>query len=332
LPLPTPGYEAYLVGELHGLEENEEFELQYLRLLHNASGLRDVAIEEKAVYENDAQAFVDGRLEQLPPELCHRAGILAGIRRFNTELNKDARIRIHLTDIDSPTVAIRQHLAAIQQRLKANNVSIPDETAIRTRGLETVAQLKLLTTDTALRSELRTIEFSVAAFEQGVEVGIGPSREARTSIAASRRSQVASWTCSASVGRLRCWSRTVPITCRELPETTVAQQETNRSRPWRFGCCNPASKLFPWLHFFWQAIPSGAVNRANSRGAQSTDTWLPAKHSISCYRPSQARASSTSIRNANAPASPPTTPRTGKSTPSSCIALARPCGDHCGPH
>lgn len=176
LPLPTQGYEAYLVGELHGLEENEEFELQYLRLLHNASGLRDVAIEEKAVYENDAQAFVEGRSEQLPPELCLRAGILAGIRRLNTELNKDARIRIHLTDIDSPATAIRQHLAAIQQRLKANNVIIPDETAIKTRGLETVAQLKLLTTETALHSELRTIEFSIVAFEQGLEVGIGPSK------------------------------------------------------------------------------------------------------------------------------------------------------------
>jgi hypothetical protein len=49
---------------------------------------------------------VDGRSEQLPPELCLRAWILAGIRCFNTELNKDARIRIHLTDIDAAATTI----------------------------------------------------------------------------------------------------------------------------------------------------------------------------------------------------------------------------------
>ena len=176
LPLPTEGYDAYLVGELHGLEENEEFELQYLKQLHSASGLRDVAIEEKAAYEEDAQAFVDGKSDRLPSALCLRAGILEGIRSFNTELNPDARIRVHLTDIDSPAAAIRQHLAALKERLRANEVSIPAETAIKTRGLEAAAQLKALTKDSALRSELRTVELSILAFQQGLEVGIGPPK------------------------------------------------------------------------------------------------------------------------------------------------------------
>jgi hypothetical protein len=176
LPLPTQGYEAYLVGELHGLEGNEEFQLQYLRQLHSASALRDVAIEEDAVYENDAEAFVDGRSDQLPPALCLRAGVLDGIRRFNTELNRDARIRVHLTDIDSPAAAIRQHLDALKKRLKANNVSIPNETAIKTRGLETATRLKLLTTDSDARSELRTIELSILAYRQGLEVDLGPPK------------------------------------------------------------------------------------------------------------------------------------------------------------
>ena len=136
LPLPTQGYEAYLVGELHGLQENEEFELRYLKQLHSASGLRDVAIEEDAVYENDAEAFVEGRSGRLPPPLCLRAGILDGIRRLNIELPRDARIRVHLTDIDSPAAAIRQHLASIKRRLKANNVSIPKETEIKALGTE----------------------------------------------------------------------------------------------------------------------------------------------------------------------------------------------------
>jgi hypothetical protein len=176
LPLPIQSYDAYLVGALHGLKGNEEFQLRYLRLLHSASGLRDVAIEEDAVYENDAEAFVDGRSDRLPQALCLHAGVLDGIRRFNAELNRDARIRVHLTDIDSPAVAIRQHLAAIKTRLKANNISIPDEAAINTRGGETVARLKLLTTDSAARSELRTVELSILAYQQGLEVDIGPPK------------------------------------------------------------------------------------------------------------------------------------------------------------
>src|SRR5215813_1707817 len=96
LPFPTQGYEAYLIGELHGIEENSDFQIRYLEHLYRASGLRDVAIEEDAVYQNDAQAFVDGRLEVLPISLCLRAPILQGIRRLNAVLSEDERIRVHL--------------------------------------------------------------------------------------------------------------------------------------------------------------------------------------------------------------------------------------------
>ena len=75
LSLPTQGYEVYLVGEIHGIQENVEFQLKYLEHLHQASGLRDIAIEERGVYENDPQAYVDGRSDVLPPRLCLRAGI-----------------------------------------------------------------------------------------------------------------------------------------------------------------------------------------------------------------------------------------------------------------
>lgn len=101
LPLPTQGVEAYLVGELHGLEENEVFQAEYLKRLYAESGVRDVAIEEDAVYEDAARAYVAHRSDSLPRSLCLRAGILSRIRRFNQELGRDA-IRVHLVDIDSP--------------------------------------------------------------------------------------------------------------------------------------------------------------------------------------------------------------------------------------
>jgi hypothetical protein len=175
LPVPTEGYEVYLVGEFHGLAENAEFQLRYLDRLHRA-GLRDVAIEEDAVYESDAQAYVDGKIDAVPHHVCLRAPVLEGIRRLNAGLTGDRRIRVHLTDIDSPAFAIRQHLVALQQRLSAKAVRIPAESAIRDQGLNTVAQLKRLNPDAATQSELRTVEFSVQALRQGLEVDIGPSK------------------------------------------------------------------------------------------------------------------------------------------------------------
>ncbi len=176
LPLPIQGYDVYLAGEMHGIVETEEFLMQYLRQLHSSSGLRDVAIEEHGVYESEAQAFVDGRSDSLPLKLCLRAGFLGAIRRFNISLSKNEQIRIHLIDIDSPASAIHQHLAIIKERVAANDVSIPGEAAIKEHGIETAAQLKRLTTNSATLSELRTIELSVRAYQQGLEIDLGPPK------------------------------------------------------------------------------------------------------------------------------------------------------------
>jgi hypothetical protein len=175
LPLPRNGYDVYLVGEWHGLAENEQFQIGYLKLLHSATGLRDVAIEEDAVYEKGAQDFVDGKSEELPHPICLRAGILEGIRSLNSELRDDAKIRVHLTDVDSPAHAIRQHLEMVRGQLRAN-VKIPAEAEIKTHGLDAVAQLKRLATDADSRSALRTIEYSIQAYQQGLEVEIAPPK------------------------------------------------------------------------------------------------------------------------------------------------------------
>jgi len=122
LPLPTAGYQAYLVGELHGLAENVEFQIHYLQRLNAASGVRDVAIEEDSVYEREAQRFIDGVTGELPRELCLRVGILQGIRALNGRLPANERIRIHLVDIDSPAIAIHRHLEILREELSATMV------------------------------------------------------------------------------------------------------------------------------------------------------------------------------------------------------------------
>jgi hypothetical protein len=177
LPLPTNGFQAYFVGEQHGLQENEEFQLDYLSRLNKTSHLRDVAIEEKNVYEDRAQAYIDGKSNVLPAELCLRANILRGIRHLNASLKEGERIRIHLIDIDSPAIAIREHLVDIGHQIPgAVKVSIPEASKIQQSGLETVAGLKQFHMDQRTLSELRTVEYSIRAYQQGFEVGVGPPK------------------------------------------------------------------------------------------------------------------------------------------------------------
>lgn len=173
LPLPASGYQVYMVGELHGLQENEAFQLQYLGKLKSSTGLRDVAIEEDSVYEEQAQAFVEGRVEILPDALCLRAGILKGIRNMNESNPKDL-IRIHLIDVDSPASAIREHLLLVKKRIdKAAAIDIPEVSKIKHRGLAVVERLKRLSMSKSDQMELRTIEHSIRAYREGLEVDIG---------------------------------------------------------------------------------------------------------------------------------------------------------------
>jgi hypothetical protein len=175
LPLPTHGYQVYLVGELHGIANNEEFELRYLNLLHKRVDLQDVAFEEKAVYEHQAQSYVDGRSDSLPEALCLRTGILTGIKRLNSGLRSDKRIRVHLTDVDSPASAIRDHLIALQAGIAgAGGVAIPAEADIKDRGIDAVTALEHFRSEPWIQSDLRTIKHSIRAYQQGFEVGTGP--------------------------------------------------------------------------------------------------------------------------------------------------------------
>jgi hypothetical protein len=175
LPLPTAGYQTYLVGEIHGLKENEEFQVAYLGLLNRSSNVRDVAIEEKSVYERQAQAFIDRDSAALPAALCLRASLLRGIRELNAKLGQEKRIRIHFTDIDSPAAAIREHLLSVRSRISdAAGVRVPEASEIEKHGLETLEALRSLKSDAHLKAELRTIDYSIRAYQDGFEVGTGP--------------------------------------------------------------------------------------------------------------------------------------------------------------
>jgi hypothetical protein len=172
LPLPVTGYQVYLLGELHGVKETEEVFMQYLARLSEA-GLRDVAFEERGVYQPEGEAYVEGRSSALPAQLCLRVGILGALRRFNQGRNANEIIRVHFVDVDSPAPAIRQHLLSIQERVaRAKALRVPDAAHIKAHGPEAVAALERLTTDPQILRELRTVRYSIRVLQQGLEFDI----------------------------------------------------------------------------------------------------------------------------------------------------------------
>ncbi len=173
LPLPVAAYQAYLVGELHGVERNAPFQLHYLDRLHTAAGVRDVAIEEDSLYERAAQRFVNGETNEMPRELCLRADVLRGVRELNGRLTPKDRIRIHLIDVDSPAEAIHRHLRILREEWKTDDIRLPAVEQIKRRGLGTVEKLKPRAPTAAGLAELRTLELSIQALQAGLEVNIG---------------------------------------------------------------------------------------------------------------------------------------------------------------
>ncbi len=170
-PLPVADYDVYMIGELHGVKENYDVAVQYAAKLHEAAGLREIAIEDKQAYESEAQAYVEGRSDTLPAPLCGRAGIFRAIRRFNEGRKDGDRLVVRLVDIDYNPEAIREHLVRVKQRVKgADAVMVPALTEIKAQGLDTVAALEKLTSDAEVLAQLRTIRHSIRTYQQGLVV------------------------------------------------------------------------------------------------------------------------------------------------------------------
>lgn len=96
LPLAVSGYQVYLDGEMHGVKETEGGLEEYLKILHQASGVRDVVIEESAVCQAEAEAYVEGMVNEISKPLCLRTGFLRAIRQFNEGRAEKDKIRVHL--------------------------------------------------------------------------------------------------------------------------------------------------------------------------------------------------------------------------------------------
>ncbi len=162
-PLPTANYDVYLLGEVHGVVETLDVLAQWIAILHDQAGLRDVAIEDQPAWQREAQDYVDGKRSAVPEALCLRAGIFETLRRFNAGRPEPDRIRVHLVDLDFNPAAIRRHLLNLKEQIPGAAAARPDADA-----------LARLTRDPRLLAELRTVRHSIRANRQGFEAGNGP--------------------------------------------------------------------------------------------------------------------------------------------------------------
>lgn len=122
LPLPTSGYDIYLIGELHGTHETHQLFLDYLKMLHEANGLQDIVLEAGQVYEREANKYVLGLIDDVSESeyklsLCSKAIVLGGVRALNETLPDDEKIRVHLVDVDYEIPAINAHLQALKEEI-----------------------------------------------------------------------------------------------------------------------------------------------------------------------------------------------------------------------
>ncbi len=119
LPLPTSGYDVYLIGEAHGEREAHLLTLNYLENLHDTAGLRDIVLERiSPAYEREVNEYTLGFSDTLPDRNFLDADILpVGVRALNETLPEDEKIRVHLVDVDIGLPAIHVHLQALQEQL-----------------------------------------------------------------------------------------------------------------------------------------------------------------------------------------------------------------------
>jgi hypothetical protein len=170
LPLPTSGYDVYLVGELHhGTREVASLTLSCLETLHEATGLRDLVLEGGPGFESDINDYVLG-LNDAPSDLWYpgRMEILAGVRAPNQTLAHEEKIRVHLVDVHGRLSTSHTYLQELRKQMGtvAEDIPLPSLSEFETWNEEEILALVDQLTEAAqgddrLLNELATVRASI---------------------------------------------------------------------------------------------------------------------------------------------------------------------------
>jgi hypothetical protein len=128
-PLPISGYEIFLIGEqIHGTNEVHRFLLRYLQILHESTGLRDVALEKGRGFERAVKQYVMGLSENTSDYwYIGWEGILEGIKSYNQGLPDGEKIRLHLVDVHGQLSTIYAYMEELKEVMGpvADQIEVP---------------------------------------------------------------------------------------------------------------------------------------------------------------------------------------------------------------
>lgn len=127
LPFPTSGYDVYVIGEEHGIHEIQQLFLEYMKILHEQIGLRDIIIEESQYAEKMINEYVLGHTETLWTITGYVPEFLQTLRVLNQSLSDNEKIHVHAVDICPHLPTIHEHLQVLQKEIGAlaDHIQIP---------------------------------------------------------------------------------------------------------------------------------------------------------------------------------------------------------------
>jgi hypothetical protein len=113
---------VFVIGEEHYVQEQQEFLVSLLPSLYE-HGYRLILIEDLHAYGWIAEDYVLGSIDDIPPGLKKMNGfLLEGVRRFNSSLPMDERIRVQAIDMNHQFAAFSVSLGFLRRRIEAKGV------------------------------------------------------------------------------------------------------------------------------------------------------------------------------------------------------------------
>jgi hypothetical protein len=165
LPLPTSGYDIYLIGEYHNQLEIHLFFLHYLEVLNKTTGLRDVVLEAEQYREKEFNDYILGIKDTIPPS--YFSTILDGIKTLNESLLNDQKIRVHPVDVDFSLKSIQIHVGCIKEQVgpPAEHIEIPsvEDEQLGEKAISEILDrlMSVVQNNTAIFHEIETVQSSL---------------------------------------------------------------------------------------------------------------------------------------------------------------------------
>jgi uncharacterized iron-regulated protein len=165
LPLPTSGYDLYLIGEAHGQTEVNPLFIEYLKRLHDDTGCQDILLEMSSAYEEEINTYISGG--NMPwSHPWDSSYLFSNLRTLN--MSDDSRqFRIHLVDVDYDMELVYKHLQNIKEKMgdQGRDIELPPFSEFNAwdqkQMLDLVNQLTEAANDVHLRMELSHMQYSV---------------------------------------------------------------------------------------------------------------------------------------------------------------------------